>query len=106
MSARQDLQDSLTRLLQALGDYDDPMQPQEIVQRWAGVSFRAGSIARNSGAWNRLGEEPAGAGPVLSGLDGAYQGIVGADYGQQASVEAALGRAETAVGGLEALLGV
>ena len=104
MSARQELQNSLARLLQALGDYNDPLQPGDIVGRWAGVSLRADSIARDSGAWSRLGEEPAGAGPVLSGLDGACQAIVGADYGQQASVKAALVKAEVAVGALENLL--
>lgn len=106
MSARQELQNSLARLLQALGDYNDPMQPQGIVERWASVTIRGGAIARNSGAWNRLGDEPAGAGPVLSALDGAYQAIVGADYGDEASVSAALSKAESAIGMLEELLGV
>jgi hypothetical protein len=105
MPAREDLENMLACLLQALGDYNDPMQPNEIVQRWTGVTVRADAIARNSDAWNRLAEDSPGAAAIVKALDAATHAIKTADYNQQNSVDSALDQADSAVGDLERLLG-
>lgn len=103
MATKDDLLGSFGSLLDTLRQRLDPFQPGNVFREWLGMMNRAAGIARDAVRWQRLDSDSPAFDPVVTALDEATRALVIADFGDAASVLAALSRVDAALDALERL---
>lgn len=104
MASKTKLQGSFGSLIDTLTVRLNPFLPEDLFKRWLGALARCASIARNTGAWNRLPAEDIRYDSVIQKLDRATRAVVNADLDDPPSVSGALDAVDDAIDDLEALL--
>lgn len=104
MALKAELQASFGSLLDALRVGDDPLQPADIVARWASITARCDASARNTAHWNALAPASLSYDPVISAIDGATDAVSNADHANPTSMNSALDETSGALDQLERLL--
>jgi hypothetical protein len=104
MASKIKLQGSFGSLIDTLTVRLDPFIPEDLFKRWLAALARCASIARNTGAWDRLPAEDDRYDAVIQKLDRATRAVVNADLDDPQSISNALDAVDDALDDLEALL--